>query len=106
MRREAGRHTLPCQGACSTPSRSPAPDPDLLCQPPRRTDDSSRANHEQPSEGTLDVYVDGEWSQVRAGERVTVPANVEHTLRNATDAPVKMRVLAGIGTMLGFRLEP
>lgn len=44
-------------------------------------------------EGALDVYVDGEWSQVRAGERVTVPANVPHTLRNGTDAPVKMRTI-------------
>jgi quercetin dioxygenase-like cupin family protein len=44
-------------------------------------------------EGTLDVYVDREWSQVRAGERVTVPANVQHTLRDATDAPVKMRTI-------------
>jgi quercetin dioxygenase-like cupin family protein len=41
-------------------------------------------------EGTLDVLVDGEWSQLRAGERTTVPANVPHTLRNATDAPVTM----------------
>jgi mannose-6-phosphate isomerase-like protein (cupin superfamily) len=39
-------------------------------------------------EGVLDVFVDGEWSSVGAGETATVPAGVPHTLRNATDEPV------------------
>jgi glyoxylate utilization-related uncharacterized protein len=41
-------------------------------------------------EGTLDVFLDGEWSPVRAGETATVPPGVAHTLRNATDEPVKV----------------
>lgn len=40
-------------------------------------------------EGTLEVCLDGEWSSVRAGEAVTVPAGVPHTFRNATDETVK-----------------
>jgi mannose-6-phosphate isomerase-like protein (cupin superfamily) len=36
-------------------------------------------------EGVLDVFIDGEWSPVGAGETATVPAGVPHTLRNATD---------------------
>jgi hypothetical protein len=42
------------------------------------------------SEGALDVFVDGEWTQVRAGETATVPAGVPHMLRNATDQTVKV----------------
>jgi len=41
-------------------------------------------------EGTLDVFVDGEWSEVRAGEKATAPAGVPHTLRNASDEPVRV----------------
>ena len=32
--------------------------------------------------GVLDVFIDGQWREVRAGERVTVPAGVAHTFRN------------------------
>ena len=39
-------------------------------------------------EGVLDVFIDGEWSSVGAGETATVPAGVPHTLRNASDEPV------------------
>jgi mannose-6-phosphate isomerase-like protein (cupin superfamily) len=39
-------------------------------------------------EGVLDVFIEGEWSSVGAGETATVPAGVPHTLRNATDEPV------------------
>jgi mannose-6-phosphate isomerase-like protein (cupin superfamily) len=41
-------------------------------------------------EGTLDVFVDGKWTQLHAGETATVPAGVPHTLRNATDETVKV----------------
>lgn len=41
-------------------------------------------------EGSLEVAMDGEWSSVQAGEQATVPAGVPHTLRNATDEPIKM----------------
>jgi len=40
-------------------------------------------------EGSLDIFKDGEWSTVRAGEKATVPAGVPHTLRNANDEPAK-----------------
>lgn len=39
-------------------------------------------------EGTLDVFVDGKWSQVRAGETATVQPGVAHTFRNASDKPL------------------
>ncbi|HEX6388756.1 MAG TPA: cupin domain-containing protein [Solirubrobacteraceae bacterium] len=41
-------------------------------------------------EGTLDVFVDGSWRQVRPGETATVAPGAPHTLRNATDEPVKV----------------
>jgi mannose-6-phosphate isomerase-like protein (cupin superfamily) len=41
-------------------------------------------------EGALDVFRDAEWITVRPGESATVPPGTPHTLRNATDEPVKM----------------
>jgi mannose-6-phosphate isomerase-like protein (cupin superfamily) len=41
-------------------------------------------------EGALDIYVDGEWRTLRAGESATAPAGVPHTLRNATTEPVRI----------------
>jgi uncharacterized cupin superfamily protein len=40
-------------------------------------------------EGELEFFIDGEWSAVGAGGSATVPAGVPHTLRNASDEPVK-----------------
>jgi mannose-6-phosphate isomerase-like protein (cupin superfamily) len=41
-------------------------------------------------EGALDVYIAGEWRQLRAGEAATVPAGVPHTLRNTAAGPVRL----------------
>jgi mannose-6-phosphate isomerase-like protein (cupin superfamily) len=41
-------------------------------------------------DGTLDVFVDGKWSKLGAGESATVPPGVPHTLRNATAEPVRL----------------
>jgi mannose-6-phosphate isomerase-like protein (cupin superfamily) len=41
-------------------------------------------------EGALDVYVDGEWRTLRAGESATVPAGVPHTLANTAAEPVRL----------------
>jgi mannose-6-phosphate isomerase-like protein (cupin superfamily) len=41
-------------------------------------------------EGTLDVCIDGKWTQLRAGETAAVAPGVPHTLRNATDETVKV----------------
>ena len=41
-------------------------------------------------EGALDVFVDGTWRTLRAGESANVPAGVPHTLRNATSEPVRL----------------
>jgi mannose-6-phosphate isomerase-like protein (cupin superfamily) len=41
-------------------------------------------------EGALDVFVDGKWSTLRAGESATAPAGVPHTLRNASAEPVRL----------------
>jgi len=40
--------------------------------------------------GTLEVCVDGEWRQVKAGESVTAPAGTPHTLRNVSDSEVRL----------------
>jgi cytidylate kinase len=41
-------------------------------------------------EGALDLCVDGTWKTIRAGESATAPAGVPHTLRNATEEPVRI----------------
>jgi quercetin dioxygenase-like cupin family protein len=41
-------------------------------------------------EGLFDVYVDGVWRTLRAGERITVPVGVPHTFRNASDGVTRV----------------
>ena len=41
-------------------------------------------------EGRLDVYVDGTWRTLSAGERVSVPPGGRHTFRNASDLPARV----------------
>jgi quercetin dioxygenase-like cupin family protein len=40
-------------------------------------------------EGTLDVFRDGRWGPVRAGESATIPRAAVHGFRNATEVPVR-----------------
>jgi mannose-6-phosphate isomerase-like protein (cupin superfamily) len=41
-------------------------------------------------EGALEVFMEGTWSPVRAGEKATVAAGVPHSVRNASDQPAKI----------------
>jgi glyoxylate utilization-related uncharacterized protein len=41
-------------------------------------------------EGALEVFVDGTWRTLGAGEVATVPAGTPHTLRNPTAEPVRL----------------
>lgn len=41
-------------------------------------------------EGKLDLYVDGAWKTVSAGEKVSVDPGVAHTFRNASDSPARV----------------
>jgi mannose-6-phosphate isomerase-like protein (cupin superfamily) len=41
-------------------------------------------------EGELEVFLDGQWRPVRAGETATVPAGAPHSVRNAGDQPAKI----------------
>ena len=41
-------------------------------------------------EGALEVFMNEEWSTVRAGEKATVPAGVPHSVRNHSDEPVRI----------------
>jgi mannose-6-phosphate isomerase-like protein (cupin superfamily) len=41
-------------------------------------------------EGALEVFMNGEWSPVRAGEKANVPAGVPHSVRNASDEPARI----------------
>jgi mannose-6-phosphate isomerase-like protein (cupin superfamily) len=41
-------------------------------------------------EGALEVFRDGKWNSVRAGEKATVPAGVPHSVRNVGDQPAKL----------------
>lgn len=40
-------------------------------------------------EGTLEVFRDGQWRAVQAGESLTVPQGAVHGFRNASKAPVR-----------------
>jgi hypothetical protein len=42
------------------------------------------------TEGSLDVFKDGEWTTLRPGATATVPPGVPHTLRNGADEPAKI----------------
>jgi mannose-6-phosphate isomerase-like protein (cupin superfamily) len=41
--------------------------------------------------GVLDIYLDGNWREVRTGETITVPAETPHTVRNLHEQEVRMR---------------
>jgi mannose-6-phosphate isomerase-like protein (cupin superfamily) len=41
-------------------------------------------------EGALEVFMNGEWTPVRAGDKATVPPGVPHSVRNASDAPARV----------------
>lgn len=41
-------------------------------------------------EGALEVFMDGEWRPLRAGEKATVPHGVAHSVRNASDEPARI----------------
>lgn len=43
-------------------------------------------------EGGLEVMIEGRWTTLQSAQGATIPAGTLHTVRNATDAPVKMRV--------------
>ena len=42
-------------------------------------------------EGTLDVWVGGEWRQLGAGDSATVPVGIAHTLKNPHPVEVRLR---------------
>lgn len=41
-------------------------------------------------EGKLDLYVDGEWRTLSAGEKASVAPGVPHTFRNPADSPSRV----------------
>ena len=42
-------------------------------------------------DGTLEVFRDGDWHRVSAGEAMTVPRGATHWIRNPTQTPVRFR---------------
>src|SRR6202035_4621066 len=42
-------------------------------------------------EGSLDVFKDGAWTTLRAGDTASVHAGAPHTFRTRSDEPVKIR---------------
>jgi len=57
--------------------------------PPPHTHPNSEESFEV-LEGSLDVFKDGRWKTLGAGESVAVAPGAVHTLRNGTDQPVKL----------------
>lgn len=41
--------------------------------------------------GVLDVFLDGDWRELSAGQSITIPAGTHHAVRNSGDEPVQMR---------------
>jgi quercetin dioxygenase-like cupin family protein len=60
-----------------------------MAGPPVHVHPSAEESYEV-IEGTLDVFVDGEWRTLRPGGTATAPAGVPHTLRNASPEPVRL----------------
>jgi mannose-6-phosphate isomerase-like protein (cupin superfamily) len=62
-------------------------DPGLPGPPPHVHPESEESF--EVIEGSLDVFFDGEWRTLGPGASITVPPGETHTLRNASDEPVK-----------------
>jgi quercetin dioxygenase-like cupin family protein len=66
---------------------------DAMLQPGGHT-----TNHYHPAQeetfqvldGTLEVFRDGDWHKVPAGESSTVPRGATHAIRNASETPVRL----------------
>ena len=41
-------------------------------------------------EGTLEVFIDGRWRTLHAGEKAIVPPGARHTLKNSSGEPVRL----------------
>lgn len=41
-------------------------------------------------EGEIEVFMDGSWTKATAGETITVPADVPHSVRNQSGRPAKL----------------
>lgn len=65
---------------------------DVTAQPGSRTTIHKHPEQEETYrvlEGTLEVFHNGQWQPVPAGESLTIPAGAIHGFHNATDAPVR-----------------
>ena len=76
---------IPCGGLSfaleiTTPPGVPGP-------PPHYHTDSDEMFH--IFDGALELYCDGRWLRVEAGEGFTVPLGAVHTFRNPTDSDVR-----------------
>jgi mannose-6-phosphate isomerase-like protein (cupin superfamily) len=58
--------------------------------PPRHIHPEQEERWETLS-GTLSIWLKGGWRPLREGESVTIPPGVPHTLRNRSDATVRVR---------------
>jgi quercetin dioxygenase-like cupin family protein len=63
--------------------------PGALSPPPHFHPDQTEQWHVLA--GTLSIYLDGNWRELREGESVTMPPGQVHTLRNRSDGVVRVR---------------
>jgi mannose-6-phosphate isomerase-like protein (cupin superfamily) len=63
-------------------------DPDMP-GPPVHVHPSAEESYEV-IEGALEVFMDGSWRPVRAGETATVRVGVPHSVRNSSDKPARI----------------
>jgi Cupin domain len=56
-----------------------------MAAPPRHVHPNEESF--EVTEGSLEVWKDGEWTTVRPGEMATAPAGTPHTFHNASDDP-------------------
>ena len=62
-----------------------------VAEPPPHVHPSAEESFEV-LEGSLDVFKEGAWTTLQPGESATVPPNVRHTFRNATDEMAKVLI--------------
>ena len=65
---------------------------DMMLEPGGHTNSHYHPEQEETFEvleGTLEVFREGDWHRVPAGESTSVPRGATHWFRNATEAPVR-----------------
>jgi quercetin dioxygenase-like cupin family protein len=66
---------------------------EIVLEPKGQTNAHYHPEQEETFEvlgGTLEIFRDGDWHKLSAGQSLTVPRGVTHAIRNATETPARL----------------